>query len=364
MEESIVLLGASKVGKSSVAKILAERLGLPVRATSEIGLPQYIQFGYDDKVADKVWDEQGPIGHHRYCEAVNLRVLQHIFGQEGAAIYDLQPDYIVFSEPTLYNEARELLMPHNNVVLLQEVPDIDAAAEILRQKEEEANRLVEDVNRQLVESPSNYALAKITVYTKDRTPEQSAAEIMSKLDRNSPEIFLIGPINSGKTTLGKLVAAQTGLAQISLDMLRWKYYDEIGYDAKHATDIRAKEGLPALTRYWKPFEAHAVERGVAEHRNMVMDFGGGHSVQDDPTLFEKIKRALEPFPNVVLVMPSADKEESLRILKERDLDYITPVWEWKEWMLRQLAATDFAKKRVYTKGKDLQQVADEILASS
>jgi adenylate kinase family enzyme len=364
MEESVVLLGASKVGKSKVAGVLAERLGLPVRATSAVSLPQYKEFGYDDKVADKVWDEQGPIGHHRYCESVNLRALQHLFGQSGGAIYDLQPDYSVFSDPTLYNEARELLLPHNNVVLLQEMPDVEEAAEILRRKEADANSWWETVNRHFLEHKSNYELAKITIYTKDRTPEQSAAEIMSKLDPNSREIFLIGPINSGKTTLGKLIAAQTGLPQLSLDVLRWKYYEEIGYDAKHAADLRANEGLLAMLEYWQPFNAYGVERGVAEHRNMVMDFGGGHSVYEDPALFERVKRALEPFPNVVLVLPSPDKAESLQILKERELTYITPVWEWKEWMLRQLAAADFAKKRVYTNGKDLQQIADEILASS
>lgn len=57
---------------------------------------------------------------------------------------------------------------------------------------------------------------------------------------------------------------------------------------------------------WKPFEAYAVERMMADRPLAVIDFGAGHSVFEDETLFERVRVALEPFPNVVLLLPSAD----------------------------------------------------------
>ena len=48
-----------------------------------------------------------------------------------------------------------------------------------------------------------------------------------------PEIILIGPIGSGKTTVAELLSIKTGLPRRSMDELRWKYYDEIGYDREH-----------------------------------------------------------------------------------------------------------------------------------
>src|SRR5919199_1093078 len=98
---------------------------------------------------------------------------------------------------------------------------------------------------------------------------------------------LIGPVRAGKTTVAALLAQHLALAHVSLDAIRLRYYREIGYDEEHARQLREREGFAGLYRYWKPFEAYAVERVLAEHRDAVVDFGAGHSVQDDPRLFAR-----------------------------------------------------------------------------
>lgn len=178
----------------------------------------------------------------------------------------------------------------------------------------------------------------------------------------SSEIILIGPIGTGKSTLGRLLAEKLGLPRCSMDDLRWDYYKEIGFDETVQNEIGAQEGFPGVYRYWKPFEAHAVERLLAEHHNCVIDFGGGHSVYEDDALFARIQQILAPYPNVVLILPSPDLDESVRILRERKGEGVADGFDFHEHFVKHHSNHDLAKLVVYTQGKTPEETRDEILA--
>ena len=177
------------------------------------------------------------------------------------------------------------------------------------------------------------------------------------------DIILIGPIRAGKSTLGKLLAEKLGLPQCSMDDLRWGYYKEIGYDETVQKQVEKQEGFPGVYRYWKPFEAHAVERLLAEHHNCVIDFGAGHSVYEDDALFARIQRLLVPYANVVLILPSPDLDESVRMLKERGFDGVSNGFDFHEHFVMHHSNHDLAKIVVYTKGKSPEETREEILAA-
>jgi hypothetical protein len=90
----------------------------------------------------------------------------------------------------------------------------------------------------------------------------------------------------------------------------------------------------------------------------VIDFGAGYSVQDDPILFARVQRALAPHPNVVLLLPSPDAEQSIAYLQERN---------GADWhglnarYIRHPANRMLAKATVFTIGKTPQETCDEIL---
>ena len=50
---------------------------------------------------------------------------------------------------------------------------------------------------------------------------------------------------------------------------------------------------------------------------MIIDFGAGHSIYENEAMFLEMKSLLSKYSNVVLLMPSEDKEESIAILNER-----------------------------------------------
>ncbi len=175
------------------------------------------------------------------------------------------------------------------------------------------------------------------------------------------EVILIGPIGAGKSTLAALVAGKTGLPQCSMDRYRWQYYAEIGYDLKHAKELGKQHGFGAIYDYWQPFEAHAVQRLLAEHSNCVIDLGAGHSVFEDPQLFERAREALAPYRNVVLVLPSADENESIEVLARRAQSASQDVLELNAHFVRHHSNRSLAKHVVYTNGKTPEETADEVM---
>lgn len=175
------------------------------------------------------------------------------------------------------------------------------------------------------------------------------------------DIILIGPMRAGKSTVGALLAARLGLPQCSMDDVRFDYYHEIGYDEDRAGQLHEQGGFLALYRYWKPFEIHALERLLADHHDRVIDLGAGHSVYEDDTFFERARRALEPYTNVVRLLPSPDVEESMRILDERTGYRPEMGFNINRHFVTHHSNGDLATLTVYTQGHTPDDMCDEIL---
>ena len=174
-------------------------------------------------------------------------------------------------------------------------------------------------------------------------------------------IILIGPIGSGKSTIGKLIAEKLALPQFSMDQKRWEYYREIGYDEELVQQKQQAGDFWGVQNYWKPFEAHGVERLLSECNQGIIDFGAGHSVYEDDVLFQRVQQALKPYTNVFLLLPSPHVEESLQILKQRNEGMPEGIQEINEHFVRHPANYQLAKFTVYTQNKTPQETCQEII---
>ncbi len=183
-------------------------------------------------------------------------------------------------------------------------------------------------------------------------------------------IILIGPMSTGKSTIAKLLSSKLSIPRFELDDVRQRFYTEIGYSERLASKIVGEEGMEGLIHYWKPFEAYAVERAIAEFENCVVDFGAGHSVYEDPKLFSRVEKVLKPIENVIQILPSPDLDRSVEIVNKRFADLLInevgktddELLQLNEFFVRHPSNHLLAKKTIYTENKKPVEIADEIIS--
>jgi len=184
-------------------------------------------------------------------------------------------------------------------------------------------------------------------------------------------IILIGPIGVGKTTVGRLLAESLGSPLCSVDDVRSGYYGKVGYDKSLAATIGATEqGIRGVLRYAEPFDVQMIKMLLADFQRGVVDLGASNSVYEDKGLLAQVEHVLEPYPNVILLIPSRDKKESAEILKDRLTRMLTKegkpfsdeLFELNEYFLQQSSNYQLAKRVIYTKDKTSEVIQDEIIS--
>jgi shikimate kinase len=185
----------------------------------------------------------------------------------------------------------------------------------------------------------------------------------------SPTIIFIGPLGAGKTTVGRLLAEKLDLPFCSVDDVRLEYYQKVGYDKALASQIATSDqGLQGVLQYSKPFEAEMVEKVLADHHGII-DFGASNSVYDDQDLFGRVANALSPYPNVILLLPSPDMQESVEILKERltgmlleaGIEFTDELFALNQYFVEHPSNHQLAKLVIYTKEKTPEEISEEIV---
>lgn len=162
---------------------------------------------------------------------------------------------------------------------------------------------------------------------------------------SAPLIVLVGPMGSGKSTVGELLAQRLGASFRDTDA------DVVAAQGREIADIFVTEGEP----YFRELERAAVRDAVAGHTG-VLALGGG-AILDEST-----RALLKGLPVVYL---SLDVEEAVRrtgLNRARPLLAVNPRRQWRELMdARRHLYTEVARAVVATDERTPEEVADAVL---
>ena len=178
------------------------------------------------------------------------------------------------------------------------------------------------------------------------------------------QVVLMGPVCAGKTTLLPLLADRLGRPTVDLDDVAEPYYEEVGFGRDELNLIGAERGDLGAYLWWQQGHPHAVRRVLEDYPDAVIALGAGHTTYADAELFEEVRSLLAPCATVLL-LPSPDNEESLRLLRRRAIERNGGDWimdgvdildQWVSGEQNRLLASVTA----YTDGRTPEELADHV----
>ncbi|MFF4581224.1 shikimate kinase [Streptomyces sp. NPDC001389] len=160
-----------------------------------------------------------------------------------------------------------------------------------------------------------------------------------------PLVVLVGPMGSGKSTVGALLAERLGVAYRDTDA------DIVAAQGREISDIFVDEGEP----YFRELERRAVATAVAEHTG-VLSLGGG-AVLDADT-----RALLAALPVAYLSMEVEEAVRRVGLGAARPLLAVNPRRQWRELMdARRPLYTEVARVVVATDERTPEEVAQAVL---
>jgi shikimate kinase len=184
------------------------------------------------------------------------------------------------------------------------------------------------------------------------------------------DIILVGPYGAGKSTIASLISQKLGWSWCSLDNEYYRYLQQMeGVNINLVNEMNTWE---LISPKWEPYDTYVIERFLLEHSSAdgssVLEFGAGHSVYESREFFDHIQQILSPYPNIVLLLPSPNLQESLQILLDRIRNHglkgrnlsDEQINRTNKYIIEHHSNYDLAKIVVYTRGKLPDETSEEI----
>ena len=168
----------------------------------------------------------------------------------------------------------------------------------------------------------------------------------------SNSIIFIGPMGSLKSSTSSVVNSVLNMPKISLDDRETlkEYYNKRS-EFEDFKDFEFYLSSSVLTNLKVP---------------AIIDFGAGHSVYEDPIMFYEFQKLMSRFSNVVYLIPSLDKEESIQILNERLLERnpneSPETFNANKHFINMPCNEGVSTIREVTGSKDIQEICDEVIS--
>ena len=167
MNKTIVLTGPIGVGKSTLAKLLGNDLGLEVCTYDKIKDEYRYKIGLSRDKALEINKNEGAYAMIQYMNEYKSQILEPIIRDYPNHIIDLGAGAHSFDEPHQIERARDAFNLVDEVILLIPSKDLEINIKSLPGFKENW-----EVNTYLIMHPTNKLFSTKTVYTHKKTPEE------------------------------------------------------------------------------------------------------------------------------------------------------------------------------------------------
>ncbi len=134
----IILIGPIRSGKSTIAKLLSEKLNLPRYGMDKLRFDYYKEIGYDEVEAEKINNKNGFLALCEYRKPYDIYAVKRVLKDCEKGIIDFGGGLSVYENENHLQQIITLLKPYR-VVLLLPSENKEESLEILnlRMKEQE-----------------------------------------------------------------------------------------------------------------------------------------------------------------------------------------------------------------------------------
>ena len=179
----ILLIGPMATGKSTIADELSKQLEIPRIPMGRVRWYYYLKDGFSLEVESSLRTFTERMS---YWEPFEVSAVRKITLEFPSSIIDFGAGHSYFPDETHFRSVQEHLSKIENIFLLLPCEDQAESLKICNERlqEREGHELDEyqiNANHWFIEHPSNYLLAKHTIYTKNSTTTETANQIIRLL---------------------------------------------------------------------------------------------------------------------------------------------------------------------------------------
>lgn len=180
MRREFVIIGPAGVGKTTVSKLLAERLDVPKVSMDDVLFGYFREVGFDEDHWKHIAEKLGKPAAYRYLKVFGSYGVKRILEDNQNCVFDFGGGGVMGEFPDEFAAMKTALSEFENVVFLIPAPDKKESLRFLYDRLK-INPPGWTILEHLVFHPTHEELAKHTVYVKGKTPEQVCDDILMKL---------------------------------------------------------------------------------------------------------------------------------------------------------------------------------------
>ena len=183
----IIFIGSVCAGKSTQGKLVAEATDKRSIALDDIANKYYESIGFKRSQFEKIRQENGFLEAYRQLKPYEAYAAKQVLSDYPNCVIDFGAGHSYYEDRSLFESVKKAMSEYSNVIFLLPSPDLDRSVVVLRQKsiqQRGKNWIYDgcDFIEHWVKGNCNHYLATLTIYTEDKTPEETRDEILQKIE--------------------------------------------------------------------------------------------------------------------------------------------------------------------------------------